>query len=677
MRSRISRFVLMLQPVFLLIPPIVLGLLLSAAGWSFGTTLVTVLAAGEGALAVQKYMRTRARRGKPVAGPAEGVGITRADGNAHLWSVVDDASAAAGVTPPARIVLTLSSLIDVNPLEGDGSRRAIGAAVSRGAYELMISPVLLSEAKAPQLRAVVVHEIARCMAAGSAEKSPVTRVLRTRTLPVYHCLSAGQLKLGAWVHLRLWLRVNAWAERPVDRVADQVAFQTSGPQTTAAALNLVERLVAAQDIVVSQYLPLAVRAGLRPLIIDGVHELLAAPAGSHLDDRMATKKPGRYVAAAQKASASGVGAEADAHASQWGHVSALDLLDGGRAWLASHEVDLLNEDHQLHRAPEADWATLVDVGWRSMLADMALDMVHSATTAADAKGRPLPLDGPVPAPIPARPEEVTARMFLTAVDRLGHGQVGLGRALHEPKVSRDTALGALQVVLSRALDRTGHLRARLSWSGPAVQEYFDGTQWLPMPDWDDKGGYALHDEAPLGAALGQVIDGAPASVLIDELIRAGADVDAPISPSAAERADRPGSFLGAHAGVQVSHGGQPLAGAWIAIIGTTGVWLVPEHFQGSKLDPAYEEAQRELMGFAARSYVDAGGPDRNIWPRSWWLPEVGIAQVEAHGDAAISAVLTGVDGTVTRLQMPAMAPSLGTHARHALREVVGNRMQVD
>lgn len=676
MRSHLSALLLRLQPLFLLLVPVALALLVSSTGLSFAATLVTVIAAAEGARAVQAFRRRRHEREMPARGPAEGVAVTRADGHAQLWGLVDSAATAAAVPPPGRVVLSLTTVLAVNPLDGDGSGHADAAAIRRGQYELLVSPVLLTEASIPELQAVLVHELTHRVAAGSAESAPVTRLVATRVRPIYRALPPGMLKLGAWLHLQLWLRVDTWAGRPASRLADDVTFRTCGPTTTAAALDLVDRIGLGQEVVLRQYLPLAVRARLRPSIIMGVHELLQAPPSAAFAHRIAGRGASRHVTAAERALARGVGAEADLRASQWAHVSAVDLVDGGPARLVGDEVALLNEDHLLLHAPEADWETVVDVGWRSTLADLAMDVVHSATMPADAKGRPLPLDGPVPAPVPAPPADVSTGMVLAAVDRMGQGRVAVGRVMHDPDADEQTALSLLRIVSARALDRGGRLRARLSWSGPAVEEYFDGSSWLRLFH-DEESADAAHEPSPVEAAVRQVVAGAPTQVLLDALLAVGADVDGPIAQSTDERSGRPGTVLGAHAGAQVRRAGSLLAGSWVVVITTTGVWLVPEHFAGSQLDPAREEAQRDLMRYAARAYAIAGGPDHRIWPRSWWLAEVELAEVTAHGDASITAALTGTDATVTRLELPAFAPSLGTHARHALREMVGNRMLVD
>lgn len=676
-----------LQPLFIAAP----SLLLAALAFALGRPLVGVLVLASGAHEAFSAWRTARRRAAEeqpdeAEGP-HGLVLTRADGHPRLWQLVDQSAAAAQIAPPARIILSLATTAAVAPIAPEADGSGCGA-LAHGEYELLLSPALLAETQVPQLQAVLAHEMGHVATGSLTDCASPGHRARRRMGRLYDSLPAwGLLRLGAWLHLRLWLPLEAWAKRPAEQAADDLAFRLAGPRTTAAALTVTDRIDVAQRLVEDQYLPLADRAGLRPSILAAVHEVLTTPAGGRLDAHLAAAQPGplsmihathpttaQRVAAAERAASDGRGVEADARAALGGHAAAADLLDGGWGWLVEHESELYVTGHAMLASPEADWASVVDVGSRGFLADHVHDLVDTATTPADAKGNRLPLDGPVRAPLAARPDEVTARLFLAAVDR-----VGVPAMLHEPDLDESGTLTVLSMVTARALDRGGRLRLSLSWTGPATCEYHDGTRWwllTAMADDEDLPEGTV--DSPLDAVLREVAaHRAPPAQLLHCLVEAGADVDAILGLSVAERGARPGEALAVESGLTVHRGDEQLGDAWIALIGSSGVWLVPDGARVSWLEMAERETEtKERMLEVAHAYGLAGAPDLDRWPGSLWLPEVELREVRTRGALTPHVDLVGLAGQVTSLRLNNAAPRIGEQTALALREMVGNRLSV-
>ena len=169
----------------------------------------------------------------------------------------------------------------------------------------------------------------------------------------------------------------------------------------------------------------------------------------------------------------------------------------------------------------------------------------------------------------------------------------------------------------------------------------------------------------------------PATRLLEALIAAGADVDAPLGLTGDERSVRPAEFLGALAGVTVHRGAEQLGEAWVAVIGTSGVWLDTRRQARATWPLASERtgARKELLARAGEACRPApAGPTWTVWPGSLWVPEVELAEIRARGTLTIHADLVHQDGLVMSLRLPGTAPSEGRMAVLALRDMVGNRL---
>lgn len=691
MRHRLSRAVLWLQPVFLAAPLALLVWPALARGWVTAAIVLVLMSA----LDVVVAWRGRARRlsqtdsadKQPDAGgaraDADGPVVTRADGHPRLWALVDEAAGAAGVDPPERIVVQMSTMAAVAPLDP-------GRGPAAGGYELVLSSSLLAEGSVPQLEAILAHELGHVAAPDWGDAIATANVIERWTMPFYDALPLGLLKLGGWFHLRLWLLVEAWANRPAERRADDVAFRLAGPRTTAEALTFTDRLDVALQLLLAAYLPLAARGNRRAVVIDGVRALLAE--GHRIDGLLASAEPGgarwegdahppvtARIAAAERAAAAGRGAAADERAAQRAQLRAVDLLDGGRQWLADGEVEMLLDDHALRRAPVADWGIAVDLGWRAMLADDVHLILDAATVAADAKGRRTVPSAAAPAPVPGPSSAVTARMFLAAVDRLGIGQV-----VHDPDLSEEEGYQVLIAIAARALDRAGRLRMTLSWAEEGRPEYFDGNRWWAL-------GADLTDDTPLpsapgapGAELGPVslavrdVATGRASIgrLFDALGSAGADLDAPLDLSADERAERAGEFLSGHARASVRRGGESLGHEWFVIVGTTGIWLVEQQpaEEGWALPSEREQRQRDAIEELARVYDTMGRPDQVRWPQSIWIPEEGLTQVRAARIFQPRVELIAPGGQTLEFVLRGAGVQVGYDLYTALDAMAGKRL---
>ena len=678
--------VLLLQPVFMVLPLLALATLAFGAGWTVIVVLLVSSGLWEGFIGVRARRRTLAESAEAPsdAGHDLGAVITRADGHAGLWSLVDDIAAEAGVTPPAQIVVTLATAAAVRPLPDE----AVGGTVrdpDTHPYELVLSANVLALASVPELQAVLSHELGHIARSTSVETAGGRFATRWAG-PFYEGLPVGFLKAGGWLHLTLWRAVDAWASRPGERLADDVSFRVAGPRTTAAALAHIDRITAAEVLVEELYVPLAIRARLRPSVLDGVRQVLASPH-DQLDSVLRAARPRRLdwmlathpttterIAAAHRAVASGRGAAADARAVAAERVHAADLLDGGLTWLVDHESDYFVDDDLLTNSPGSDWATAVDRGWRGLVADSATDLVDTATSPADAKGKRLPRGRGVAAPVDAEPDEVTASLMLTAAERLGIGPVVHDRGLDEPG-----RRFVLAIIAARALDRAGHLRMPLAWTGESIPEYLDGERWWAFRSASEIEDVAPAQTSPLDRMLREVAAGRePVAALIALLVAAGADLHASVALTAAERAQRPGLFLGAHSGVTVRRGDHELDGTWGVVFGTSGAWLVPEQApEGWRMAAERDIAQKELIQHAAEAFTVVGGPQLPEFPDSLWLPEVELAEVHTRGTITVEADLLLRDGSLVSLRMPATAPTLGRVAIQALHQMVGNRLHVE
>lgn len=687
MRMRVSYLVLRAQPLFLLLPTVVLllvsmGLVVSIGlGWTLLTKILITSAVCETYVAVRRFGRKRAGVAEAAAGgDPTALLLTRAEHPA-IWQVVDGIAVAAGALPPERIVLSMGTIAAVGPFPGQCGP-GTGTHADR-AYELVLSPTFLAEAQMPQLLAVLGHEVGHVASGSLNAQAPHHRLAIHWTLPVYEALPTGLLKMGAWLHLRCWRPVKAWANRPEERIADDVAFRLAGPRTAAAALAWVERLDLAETVAFSRYMRLAVRAGVRGSIIEAVHGVLTAPDGSAMD-HVAPARTGALdwvqathpttaerIATAQRAALEGRGTQADARSAISGHLPAAELLTGGSAWLVEHELALYGTTHPLAGAPTGDWPSIVDRGWRLSLGDAAHSLAETVTSPVDKWGDIVPRGGEVKAPVDARPEQVTARVFLEAADRLG-----VGLMVNKPDLPPEEHWYILSMVSARALDSAGRLRVPDTWAMPRQPEYFDGLHWQPLHGVAEVYPDAQAVLSPVDAAVIEIVTGqAPPASLMSVLADAGADLDAPIGLSAQERADRPGRFLGAHSAVSIHRGEEQVGDRWCAVLTTTGLWLVPEPrldkvgwLDADVRDADQEDVQKDLMKRVARDFDFAGRAHAGAYPGSIWVPESDVVEFRLVGTLRPSLELIGADGPIMSLRLPSTAPTLGKLLETALAE---------
>jgi Zn-dependent protease with chaperone function len=680
MRDRLSFAVLVLQPLVVLVVLLGAVAFLLSSGWDIAAFVVFVMIALDVVAGVRGVRRARVEAAKSEDSTNLPV-ITREAGHERLWALVDEVATAAKVQPPARIVLSMSVTAAVGPVGASADVDGRGPS----GYELVLGPNLVTLGNVAHLRAILAHELGH-VAAGPVSPDAAARFAIAWAEPFYVALPPGLAKMACWLHFRAWLPVAAWAQRPAERRADSLAFRLAGPRTTAEALVWTSRLDAAEEVVTQYYLPLAVRARRRPLIHEAVREVLASSEHELMDEVLESREPSlvdrvhnshptdtERVAAAQAAAARGVGVDADRSSAGLSELPAADLLDGGLQWLSDREVDQVNDGSLLRGLPVSDWAEVIDLGARALIGDDAHDLADTAATPADSRGRRLAPDAGVPAALDVPVDQVSARLLLDAADR-----VGLAGVLHDPKISEEDRLSALSVVSARALDRAGRIRVVPVWGAPATFAYFDGHSWSALRSLVGASADPSAEQrepSPLDAVLRRVAAGvASVRVLADALARAGADLDAPLGLTADERQARPGYVLGMHAGGTVRRGQTKLDGDWVAVVTTSGVWLVPEpDWPRWQLTYEREAAQREFMGRLGEEFDLAGAPDLHEWPDSLWISETALAQVRVAGVAKLRVELVGNDGEITGLTLPATAPTLGDVANRALVIMAGNR----
>ena len=119
-------------------------------------------------------------------------------------------------------------------------------------YELVLSPARWPN-PVTHLAAVLAHELGHVAGGALKRWIPSSESSAIERSPL-RCAAVVGLAPGRRMDpLQLWLLVDAWAERPTELTADEIAFGLAGPRTTAAALMATDRLGAAQQAVEDRY----------------------------------------------------------------------------------------------------------------------------------------------------------------------------------------------------------------------------------------------------------------------------------------------------------------------------------------------------------------------------------------------------------------------------------------
>ncbi|GAA0491187.1 hypothetical protein Ade02nite_22950 [Paractinoplanes deccanensis] len=236
-----------------------------------GTVAVQVavpLAIATAGLLCYATMRAlRLRRPSPA-----GVPVTR-ERAPKLWTMIDEAAAAAGVAPPDGVTVVASAAATLV------ERARLGGLVG-GHRELYLGLPLFQAWDEARLRAVVAHELAHGSPRLGGRFAPVARrgrVVLSRVVPRIPARSpAGPV-------LRLWARWYRAVDDPYSRAhelaADRVAAEFAGARVAAAVLRDGPVLEGMQELFHVEYLSPGWQAGLVPDdVFGGFLRVLAARA---------------------------------------------------------------------------------------------------------------------------------------------------------------------------------------------------------------------------------------------------------------------------------------------------------------------------------------------------------------------------------------------------------------
>jgi hypothetical protein len=198
-----------------------------------------------------------------------GVPIARTDAPA-LWSLVDEASAAAGVTPPDGVTVVAGAAATL-------TEKARLGGLAGGRRDLLIGMPLLLAWDESHLRAAVAHELAhgspqlgRFAPMAYRGRVAVGRIVRRipRRSPAGPVLRA----YASW-----YRRVDAPFSRAQELAADRIAATSAGPEAAAAVLREAPVLDGMQHLFHTEYLSPGWQAGYASTdVFGGFLQVLAA-----------------------------------------------------------------------------------------------------------------------------------------------------------------------------------------------------------------------------------------------------------------------------------------------------------------------------------------------------------------------------------------------------------------
>ncbi|MGK5681208.1 peptidase [Actinoplanes sp. URMC 104] len=188
-----------------------------------------------------------------------------------LWSMLDEAAAAAGVKPPDGVTVVAGAGATLS------ERLRLGGLLG-GRRELYLGLPLLQAWDESRLRAVVAHELAHGSPALGGRFAPAARrgrVALGRIVPRIPARSPAGPLLRAWAR---WYRsVDTPHSRAQELAADRVAASFAGPRAAAAVLRDGPALEGMQQLFHAEYLSPGWQTGLVPDdIFGGFLRVLAA-----------------------------------------------------------------------------------------------------------------------------------------------------------------------------------------------------------------------------------------------------------------------------------------------------------------------------------------------------------------------------------------------------------------
>jgi Zn-dependent protease with chaperone function len=219
-----------------------------------------------GVTAYATWRALRTRRPEPA-----GVPVTRTDAP-RLWSLVDDAAAAAGVRPPDTLVVVAEAATAL-------AERTRLLGLIGGRRDLYLGLPLLQAWDDARIGAAVAHQLAHGSAA-LGRWAPLAyrgRVAVGRTVPRISRRNPAGALLRAYA--RWYRRVDAPVSRAQELAADRVAAAFAGAPVAAAVLRDGPALEGVQRLFYAEYLGPGWRAGHAPDdIFGGFLRVLAARA---------------------------------------------------------------------------------------------------------------------------------------------------------------------------------------------------------------------------------------------------------------------------------------------------------------------------------------------------------------------------------------------------------------
>ncbi|WP_250035735.1 peptidase [Paractinoplanes maris] len=468
-----------------------------------------------------------------------------------LWTMLDEASAAAGVQPPDGVTVVAGATLALfEPLRLGG--------LLGGRRELYLGLPLLQAWDESRLRAAVAHELAHGSPALGGRFAPLARrgrIALGRIVPRIPRRSPAGPLLRAWA--RLYLRVDNPYSHGQELAADRVAAAFAGPRAAAAVLRDRPALEGLQQLFHAEYLSPGWQTGLVPDDVFGgfLHVLAARSDDMAVLRAREPEPPGEW----------------DPHPPLAARLAALAALtpEGPEA-PGQPAGDLVPDLPGMGRALQA---MAFPVGGRAVVSwDEFFGVARLAEMEREADASLRALSRAAGTPVTGAAEVLD----LAADGRLGKIAETVFEDLPADEVSgRVTNLIAL--LLALAALRSGVARWRHSWSGTAELVAIDGSYLeLQIPA----------EMAGDPATVGQVREW---------LTALGVDLTAAAAPSRHHSARVP--VLGGVVGVQVDGSRTDL------LVLETGLFLVPGLPRSR-----HHEAKRRLTRLATDGVLTDGTP---------------------------------------------------------------------